>query len=382
MDVQQLKQLIEDDEFDLLKVPAKPQPLSQEERLVSSFREIQEFVLGNGREPRRDSADISEVRLAMRLEAMSETESQRTALEPYDELGLLREPAPPESIEDVLADDMANLLEEGTDLFALKHVPKSRTSPDRVASRQPADDFEEFEPLFTACHEELRRGLRNLEPFKNPQKIAVGSFFVLNGVLVYVADMGERRQDSTGDSNARLRCIFENGTESDLLLRSLASQLYQGGKTVTDSSPLKERIEVDPRTAHGVIYVLRSLSEDAQVKAIPHLHKLGCTSKPTGTRTKDTIKESTYLMAPVELAAEYLVPLGAEHEIEQLLHRLFAAVRLDATFERDGRATKEAREWFSVPLEVIDEAINLIDTDAVTNYEYDPDEQRLRLRVS
>lgn len=382
MDAQQLNSLIEDDEFDLLKVPVKPKPLSQEERLVSSFREIQDFVQTNGREPRRDSADISEARLAMRLQAMSGTESQRTALEPYDELGILREPPPPESLEDVLADDLADLLDGGSDIFDLEHVPKSRTSPERVASRQPAKDFESFQPLFATCHAELRRGIRDLVPFKNPQQIGVGSFFVLNGVLLYVAAVGERLQDATGDSNARLRCVFENGTESDLLLRSLASQLYRHGKSVTAPAIPKEQMPLDPQTEHGVVYVLRSLSGHPQVNGIPNLHKIGCTSRTTGERTDDAIKEPTYLMGPVEKVAEYLVPLGIEANVEHLLHRLFSSVRLDAAFERDGRTLKEAREWFSVPLEVIDQAIELISSEAIKHYEYDPSSQQLRLRVS
>ena len=382
MDVEQLRSLIEDDEFNLLKVPVKPKPLRQDERLVSSFREIHDFVHANGREPRRDSPNISEARLAMRLEAMSGTESQRKALEPYDDLGLLREPLPPESIDDVLADDLADLLSEGSDLFRLEHVPKSRTSPERIASRQPATDFEKFEPLFASCHTDLRRGVRDLVPFKNPQQIGVGSFFVLNGVLLYVAEIGERLQDATGDSNARLRCVFENGTESDLLLRSLASQLYRHGKSVTDPKDLKEEMSLDPKTPHGVVYVLRSRSEDPQVSKIPHLHKIGCTSRTTEERTEDAIKEPTYLMGPVEKVAEYLVPLGVEAKVEHLLHRLFSSVRLDVAFERNDRKLKEAHEWFSVPLEVIDQAIELISSEAIKHYEYDPTEKKLRLQVS
>jgi hypothetical protein len=382
VDAQLLQQLIDDDEFGLLKIPSKPQQLSQDERLVASFREIQAFVQENGREPRRDSSDISEIRLAMRLEAMAGTESQRVALQEFDELGLLREPVPPGSFEEVLTDDMADLLSEGSDLFQLEHVPKSRTSPERVASRQPAEDFEEFESLFASCHAELRRGVRDLVPFKNPQQIGVGSFFVLNGVLLYVAEVGERLQDATGDSNARLRCVYENGTESDLLLRSLASQLYRHGKSVTEPARPKDEMPLDPKTPHGVVYVLRSRSTDPQVSGIPQLHKIGCTSRTTEERTEDAVREPTYLMGPVEKVAEYLVPLGIEAKVEHLLHRLFSSVRLDVAFERQGQTLKEAKEWFSVPLEVIDQAIQLISSEAITHYEYDPEGRQLRLRVT
>ncbi|HEV2755211.1 MAG TPA: GIY-YIG nuclease family protein [Actinomycetota bacterium] len=382
MDPAKLQLLIEDDEFGLLKIVSKSRPKSSQERLLSAFEEIQTFVSENGREPRKDSSDISEARLAMRLEAMAGNSAQREALAVYDDLGLLREPPPPESLQDVLSDDLADLLiEDGSELFDLEHIPKTRVSPEKVASRKPADDFDDFEPLFRQCHEELRAGVRDLVPFKNPQQMGEGSFFVLNGVLVYIAQVGEKIQDATGDSNARLRCIFENGTESDLLLRSLASQLYRHGKRVTDPVPEKQRMELDAQTPHGAVYVLRSLSEDPQVRSIPNLHKIGCTSRTTAQRTEDSISEPTYLMGPVEKVAEYVVPLGIEAKVEHLLHRVFSEVRLDVVFEREGKKLKEAREWFSVPLDVVDQAIELISSEAITHYEYDPSTQQLRLRV-
>lgn len=383
MDVTHLQKMIDEDEFGLLKLVPKPTPMSSEDRLLAAYQEISAFVTEHGREPRVNHADMSETRLAHRLKAMSTNEEQRNALKAHDSLGLLKEPEPPKSLEDVLADDSAGLLDDPDDIFRIEHIPKTRTSPERVARRTPCPDFELFEPLFARCHAEIRTGARKLLPFKNPQQIKQGSFFVLNGVLVYVAHIGERRQDATGDSNARMRCIFENGTESDLLLRSLASQLYQDGKRVTEPELVAATpIELDPDTPMGIVYVLRSLSDDPQVKAIPHLHKIGCTVKTTQQRTRDAVKETTYLMSPVELVTDYKVPAGVEQKIEALLHRLFAAARLDVAFELGGETVAEAHEWFSVPLTVIDEAITLIEAGTITNFEYDPDEQELRLRVT
>lgn len=381
MDALHLQRMIDEDEFDLLKLVPKPTPMSPEDRLLAAYQEVSAFVTEHGREPRVNPADVSETKLAMRLKAMAANEVQRSALKAHDSLGLLKEPEPPKSLEDVLADDRSGLLDDPDDLFRLEHIPKSRTSPERIARRAPCPDFDQFEPLFSECHADIRTGARKLLPFKNPQQITQGSFFVLNGVLVYIAHIGERRQDATGDSNARMRCIFENATESDLLLRSLASQLYQDGKTVTEPEVVtRTPMEIDANTPMGVVYVLRSLSDDAQVKAIPHLHKIGCTVRTTEKRTQDALKETTYLLGPIEIVAEYLVPAGVEDNLEGLLHRVFAAARLDVTYEKNGEKMAEAREWFSVPLNVIDEAIELIQSEAITNYEYDPDEQRLRLR--
>ena len=375
--------MISEDEFGLLKVVDKAPPRGPEERLVAAYQEIVAFVTDHGREPKVNATDVAESRLAYRLSAMATSEAQRVALQPYDDLGLLKEPEPPASLEEALASDSIGLLEDRADLFRLEHVPKTRSSPEQIARRKPCPDFEKFEGLFRDCHADLRRGVRTLLPFKNPQQITEGSFFVLNGVMVYIAHIGERRQDSTGDSNARMRCIFENATESDLLLRSLASQLYKDGKRVTEPEiQTRDRMELDSKTLMGVVYVLRSLSEDAQIRSIPHLHKIGCTVRTTEQRTRDAVKEATYLMKPIEIVAEYLVPAGIEAKVEHLLHRIFADARLDVSYEVEGTTTKEAHEWFSVPLHVIDEAIDLIESEAITNYEYDPDHQELRLRVS
>jgi hypothetical protein len=381
MDLDYLRRMIAEDEFGLLKVVEKTPPMGPEERLVAAYQEIAAFVAAYGREPKVNPHDVAESKLAMRLRAMAGNEAQRMLLKPYDELGLLQEPEPPASIEEALADDSIGLLDDDADIFRLEHVPKTRTSPEQMARRKPCPDFDKFEALFFGCHADLRKGDRKLLPFKNPQQITEGSFFVLNGVLVYIAHIGERIQDATGDSNARMRCIFENATESDLLLRSLASQLYKDGKRVTEpEARVAQPIELDPRTPMGVVYVLRSLSDDPQVRSIPNLHKIGCTVRTTKQRTRDAVKEATYLMEPIEIVDEYLVPAGSEAKYEHLLHLLFTAVRLDVAFEREGVATVEAHEWFSVPTEVINEAMELIASETIVNYEYDPDQQRLKLR--
>jgi hypothetical protein len=63
-----------------------------------------------------------------------------------------------------------------------------------------------------------------------------------------------------------------------------------------------------------------------------------------------------------------------------MLHRIFAATRLDVWFERNGSHIADANEWFAVPLEAIEEAVRLIETDAISEYEYDPENQQMRLR--
>jgi len=383
VDATELLVMLANDEFGLLALPvASPAP-GPEDRLRAGYEEIADFTRHHGRAPAMNPVDIGEAKLAMRLKAMCESDHQRLALEPIDELGLLAEPEPPATIEEAVADDPFGLLSSDDELFTLRHVTKTQTMPADVARRQPCEDFESFRDLFAECHAELRSGARKLLPFKNPSQIEPGRFFVQAGVLLYVAAVGERTHDEIKKANARTRCIFENGTESNLLLQSLASNLYKGGKRVTvpDATVFAE-MGLRPDTPMASVYVLRSLSEDPQVKALPELHKIGSTSSTAEDRVARAATNTTFLGAPVEIVEEYRMPRGVERRFEAILHRLFASARVDVWFERQGYATTEANEWFAVPFRVIEEAVGLIESDAIVNYEYDPEQQRLRLRSS
>ena len=244
--------------------------------------------------------------------------------------------------------------------------------PERVARRKPCEDFERFEPLFRQCQAEIQGGGRRLLGFKNPSQISAGRFFVLSGLLVYVDSMGERSVDAIKKTNARLRCIFENGTESDLLLQSLASNLYKNGRRVTEPhGKTLQAMGILPETPMASVYILRSLSTDPQLAHLPHLHKIGSTRLPVEQRVTGAETSTTFLGAPVKIVAEYMVPAGIEKSVESLLHRIFADVRLDVSVLRGGESEKAAREWFAVPLPLIDEAVKLIESQAITDYEYD-----------
>lgn len=381
MDPAELLAMLAEDEHGLLDAPpAPPPPPNPEERLRAAFEEIADFTRTHGRPPAVNPSDIGESKLAMRLKAMSEDDTQRAALEPFDELELLAEPEPPATIEDVVADDPFGLL-AGDEILDLRHVPKPQTMPEQIARRRPCADFESFQPLFVECHADLRSGARQLLPFANPRQIQAGRFYVQAGVLLYVAEVGEVTQDDIGKANARTRCIFENGTESNLLLQSLASNLYKGGKRVTASDvEIHEAMGLEAATPMASVYVLRSLSEDPQVKALPDLHKIGCTSTSAEQRTVHALSQTTFLGAGVEVVEEYRVPRGVEHRIESFLHRTLSAARLDVRFEHDGLTTAEAKEWFVVPFRVIDEVVTMVEAGTIVDYEYDLDAEEMRLR--
>ena len=151
-------------------------------------------------------------------------------LKEFDRFNLLS----PNTIDDILDSDIFGLLEEDEeDIFTLNNVPKITTMPDYVASRKVCKEFDRYREIFRACQLDLKTGKRKLIKFQNEQQIKEGYYFVLKGILLYVAKVGKAIQ-SKGKNNARLQLIFENGTESDMLLRSLSAELYKDGKRVTE----------------------------------------------------------------------------------------------------------------------------------------------------
>lgn len=392
LDRETLLQMLAEDEYGLLKPAPKRAPVTADDRLLAAFHEIAEFTRANGREPERTPTDMTEAKLAMRLNAIRRNKDQAAALRGADDLGLLGEAppepeplqipdTPPETVDDALAADPFGLLGDAGDIFDLKHVPKTQTMPEEIARRRPAEDFERFADLFKDCHAGLRAGERKQLPFRNPSEIEPGKFFVLNGVLLYVAEMEELKLDQIRKANARTRCIFENGTESNLLMQSLASNLYKDGRRVTEPSEVTlERMGLEAETKMGHIYVLRSLSDDPQLGPFENVHKIGFTTQTVEYRIAGAEADTTFLGAPVETVASYSLPAVAAQPVEAMLHSFFASARLDTWFEQNHQIVAAANEWFDVPLPAIDEAIALIQSEAIQSYEYDPDERRIRLR--
>ena len=380
-----LEQIVAEDEHGLLDTPVKAAPKTPQSRLVDAFQEICAFIEKHGRAPDKNPNDITEWQLHHRLKGIVNDPKQCAALAEYDIHGVLVEPEPPASIEEIIAKDDLGILDgDGdVDIFTLRHVPGKTIQPDEVAERRECKDFDEFKPLFVECHAQLKAGERSLIlPDRKEASINQGTFFVSGGVLGYIAEVGDERRER-GRRSARLRCIYENGTESNILLRSLARAMYEGGRIVTESSAVTlEKMGFEVEAGHGEIYVLRSLSQDPQVQAIPDLHKIGFTRTSTAKRIIQASEQRTYLNAPVEIVATYAVDARVASNIESVLHRFFSAAQMNVTYERDGEKVAVAREWFSVPRAVIDEAVQLLSSGTITNYEFDPLLRTIRLRGS
>ena len=375
--------LLESDVDGLLDAPERPKKVTSSDRLQRAFLEIVEFRRAHGRIPDSQTGEIAERKLGARLEGIIANDEKVAALKPLDEFGLLELPEAPASIDDLLEGDDLDLLGDESGLLDVSDLPVRRQQFDAgdVARRKPAKEFEQYDPLFKQKHAQLRDGTSKLLPYPGLSHIAPGAFFVLNGVMLFIAEVGEteyKRSTVRENKRERLRCIFENGTESAMYRQSLAIRLSDEDGQIVVPHDAAEIFSED--VASGHIYVLRSLSDDPQIAGIKDLHKIGFSRGPVETRIASAAKQPTYLMAPVEIVADYMAYNVRISALENLLHRVFADVRLDVTqIDRQGR-DYDPSEWFVVPRSVIDQAVELIISGGIVDYVYDSTTCSLRRR--
>lgn len=374
--------LVASDVDGLLDLPHKPNKVTSADRLERAFLEVVDFRRINNRAPSSTTREIAERKLGARLDGIIANEEKTAALKHLDEFGLLDTPKAPASIDDLLNNDDLDLLADESGIMDVSDLPARRTpaSAESVAKRQKATDFETFEPLFKTKHAELAEGAFKLIPFPGVHTIEQGSLFVLNGVMLFVAEIGETAYKVVGgkqEQKQRLRVIFENGTESSMYRQSLSIRLHEQeglalARTGHDASEIG-----DADSEGGHIYVLRSLSEDPLIASIQDLHKIGFSTMSVDQRIKNAKNDPTYLMAPVTIVEDYRAYNLKPSALEHLLHRVFAEVRLDITQIDSSGRNYDPSEWFVVPRKVINQAINMIMSGEIIDYTYDAVTQRL-----
>jgi hypothetical protein len=386
---------MDDDELlDALGVDVAPIKVSshtpREERIIAGFEDILRFHQTHGRAPQHgEGRDIFERLYAVRLDQLRKLPEARTLLAALDGPGLLSGAAA--TIDVDALDEDALLAELGisetavpNDVNVLRHVRSSteKRAAEEIADRKSCADFDQFQPLFEQVERDLKSGRRMTQRFGRNTSITRGDHFILGGQLAYVAEVGETIKAPNGESDARLRVIYANGTESNLLRRSLQRALYKdetgrrlgepGVGPLFGDAPEPDDIET------GTIYVLRSLSSHPFV--VEHrelIHKIGVTGGKVEVRIAAAEKDATYLLADVEMVATYKLHNLNRTRLENIFHRLFGAAQLDLTIEdRFGHPVKP-REWFLVPLHVIDEAVQRIRDGSITEVVYDPKSARL-----
>jgi len=391
-----LDDIFSNDPLCLLNVTAKKSNVrTSDERLASSFDEINDFIDKNGKEPEPNSANISEYKLYSRLKSLREDEDKKMALEPQDKHGLLKvKKKEIDTIDDIFDDDSFGIFDDDAGLFDFKHTPKpdERAKADFVARRRPCKEFDKYENDFKSVQADLATGKRKLLPFKQ-DNLRPGDYYVHNGVLLYLESVDFQEEVQEFNSGERVRkdgrthCIFENGTESNMLYRSLYKVLLANGKAVSKNMDKVNEHFIegfsdinDEDEESGYIYILKSLSKDTNIAATNNLYKIGYSRNPVPKRIQGAEKEPTYLMAPVELVTAYKCFNMNTHKFEQLIHSFFGATCLEVdVFDARGKRYTP-REWFIVPLEVIVQAIHLILSGEVLKYRYDKENEVIEER--
>lgn len=386
-----LDDIFNDDEFGLLESKAKVSNIkSEEERLIDSFQEINAFYQKNNREPKADVFVVSERSLGVVLKELRKNNKKIEILKPYDTYDLLGNVIVEiNSIDDILNDDEFGLLDtdDTSEIFKLKNVPssKDREETDFVARRKPIKEkeFASYETAFKKVHQELREGKRKLNEFKDvEQNLEKGKYYLLDGLLLFLEKDGieDRQIKDRIRKDGRTKIIFENGTESNMYYRSLAKALYVNGRIVSDTDSEAENelfknanIVNEEDLETGWIYILKSKSTNKSISEIKDLYKIGFSKVDVRDRIKNAAKEPTYLMADVHIVSTYKCYNVNPHKFEQLLHRFFAEVCLNVDIHDNKGRRITPREWFIVPLPIIDKVIELILSGEIVEYRYDAD---------
>lgn len=354
---------------------------TREERIIAGFEDIQRFFEAHGRLPQHgEDRDIFERLYAVRLERIRSLPECMNLLLGLDRQGLL---ATTTARETTLTDDelLAELdgIEADKDIRVLRHVTsrEERRAAEEIASRTPCLDFEQFQPHFAKVQDDLANGRLETRRFTTDGAIGLGDFFILGGQFAYVAEKGPEVISANGQTNARLRVIYSNATESNLLLRSLQRALEKDdtGRRVLDTKHenLFSGKWDEEDIANGTIYVLRSKSMHSYIAEHRDLiHKIGVTGGSIESRISQASREATYLFADVEIVATYKLAAVNRQKLEALFHRVFAPAQLKVTIHNEYGSPVQPQEWFLVPLQVIDEAVQRITDGSITRVIYDP----------
>ncbi len=374
---EELSELFESEDADLFRPKPKMHVATPDDRLINSFNEITQFVRDHGRIPNAEADEMREAVLGTQLNSIRISKHRAEILEDYDELGLLELSKPPQTLDELFAED-AGLFGDDKGVFSDgpgKIISRAPRPVDDRAERKPVSNFETiFKQGFIEQQQLLSEGKRRLTRYTGVYHLEIGNYYIHEGQMLRVVDEGEKKR--VYDRNKeRFRIIYENGTESNMYRRSLSQRLREDGYKIVDAVYEEPR---DDTAAIGRIYVLSSLSSDPDIMTIKNFYKIGVTTGAVENRIKNAAADPTYLMAPVKIIEDYrLTGEYRPQKVEDLIHQVFAHAQVDMQITALDGKLYSPREWYSVPLGAIQEAIELIGSGEITNYHYDPVAQML-----
>jgi len=369
---------------------------AREQRIIVGFEEIQKFVEEQGRLPEHgEDNDIFERLYAVRLDRIRSQKECLELLKGLDTQNLLSaehssDLSIPEDIEDEeLLKELGVDIESEDSITKLKHVKSraERRAAEEIANRTRCEDFDKYKPRFDNVKKEIDAGIRETIRFRRDAgftktKLKEAQFLIVGGQMAYIAEVGESFKAPNGEEDARLRVIYSNGTESNILLRSLIRAMYKDetSRFITDPKlgGLFSDQNSDDDQESGTIYVLRSLSKHPTIQDNKDVvHKIGVTGGEVKARIANAKNDPTFLMADVEVVATYKLANINRVKLENIIHRFFDSARLEIEIkDRFGKPVK-AREWFLVPFFIIDETVNKIKDGTIVDYQYDPTSVKL-----
>ena len=387
---EEIKKILKDDPLDLLQLQTN-NTISKDQRLVESFEEINEFVDKEGRKP-DETKDINEIKLFSRLDSIKRDFEKVLALKAHDKHNLLADIKEAKTVEDILSNDSLGILDDDPEsIFSLKHISKFKSKTDYVAKRKPCKNFISYESKFQNIHNELSSEKRKLIPFKEVH-LKEGRYYILDGILFFLEKIGlakikifhDRSQGTRKRVDPRTRCIFENGLESDMYLRSLQKEMYKNGNTVIESNEESldefnknfEKISENDNLT-GYIYILSSMSNNAEIRTIKNLYKIGYSTTAVEERIKNAEKDPTFLMGKVNTISIYKTYNLNPQKFENIIHSFFSEKCLDIKIKDNQDQYKKPKEWYVVPINIIEKVIELIINNEIKNYKYDAKTEEL-----
>ena len=374
-----LRQLRESDEFGLLNSNVQFSVLSQKSSpLLIAFEEIVDFYEDNNRLPECDPNNLKEFQLYHRYKAICRDKTKLETLGTFDIHQLLvDETNQIQTIDAIRYEDVFNLLDDyDSDIFTLQHVAE-RVAPEYISRRKFCHDFAQYEDKFKTINEDLKNRKRRLVKY-DPILLKPGAYFVLNGILLFLKGVDGDYQEFTYNSGSRNRfdgrteVIFDNGTTSDMLFRSLDKALQKDGYAISDivDSPNVSVLINEDDCQNGYIYILKT--KNPKLSKYDNLYKIGCTTSSVSERIRNAKNEATYLFADVEIVSSLRCYNIIPEDLEDRIHRFFNLQRLDIHIFDKNNNLFRPREWFVVNIKAIKDAIGLILRNEESQYAYDP----------
>lgn len=362
----------------LADVTAPRKRTTSSDRLIAGFQEIVAFYEANGRLPEDNP---SESTLYHKWLGIIKSDKKIERCRPFDDFGILppaesRHSEPQsecrndlteeEQLDTIFNDPLLADIEDDASL-GLFDIPEymrerlnARKEAEYIGSRRPCDDFERFADGFKEIHQGLKSGKYKLIKF-SIQNLKVGTYFVEDGTIGYLAAFDDEGINKHGDRDGRTRVIYENGSEADIKYKTIAKNLSVTGYSIQDCSEItteewkKHFTLSEGDIESGIIYVLRSKSTRTEISSLKNLYKIGFTVTSVESRIANAKNEPTYLCDDVEVVATWKVYNVKSSTFEALIHKLFASVQLQVMVNRH-----QPKEWFIVPFNIIEEAVQAI----------------------